>query len=49
MNECFVCGAYSPWPYVVTVSPDKVVCPDCENAKGGWEDVRLNDYGQLIK
>ena len=46
---CFVCGASSPWPEHVVIAPKHVVCPDCESAKGNWEDSRLDDYGRLIK
>lgn len=46
--QCLVCGAYSPWENT-HISEDTVVCPDCENAKGGWEDPRLDEYGRLVK
>lgn len=47
--SCYVCGARSPWPEHIVIAPEQVVCPDCENAKGNWEDPRLDDYGRLIK
>lgn len=36
---CVVCG----------VRNGADICEDCEDAKGRWEDLRLDDYGRLIK
>ena len=45
-------GAYDCTPFCNLCEGDQVtsiVCPECESAKGNWEDSRLDDYGRLIK
>ena len=48
MNRCLVCGV-AIYDGGHTIGPGQYVCIDCETAKGGWEDIRLDDYGRLIK
>jgi hypothetical protein len=42
--RCFVCGTYDP----ELTHDGIVVCTPCYEARGGWEDARLDQYGRIV-
>ena len=44
--SCHICGT---WLHTTRyrIGDRQYVCLDCELAKGGWEDTRLDEYGRI--
>ena len=45
--NCHICGT---WLHTTRykIGDRQYICLECELAKGGWEDTRLDDYGRLL-
>lgn len=47
-SACWVCGSFLDGAGI-KIGAGAQVCIDCEEAKGKWEDPRLDEYGRLLK